>query len=117
MIAEQFRPGSGGNAGDQPARVRRIGIFEHCSNAPEPVSELRRAMRDVGVTFDEGDGILPMRPGEDFGVFGRYAPSAMLFLGAGETYAGLHNPDYDFPDELIPVGSKIFVQTVRNILG
>jgi amidohydrolase len=92
-------------------------IFEHCSNAPEPVSELRQAMRDVGGTFDEGDGLLPMRPGEDFGVFGRHAPSAMMFLGAGKTYAGLHNPDYDFPDELIPVGSDIFLQTVRNMLG
>ncbi|MDC9837810.1 amidohydrolase [Rhizobium binxianense] len=92
-------------------------VFEHCSNAAEPVSELSRAMADVGVPFDEGDGILPMRPGEDFGVFGVYAPSAMFFLGAGETHPGLHNPDYDFPDDLIAVGSSIFVQTVRNILG
>ena len=32
----------------------------------------------------------------------------MFFLGAGER-AALHNPDYDFPDDLIPIGSRVFM--------
>ena len=41
----------------------------------------------------------------------------MVFLGAGESMPGLHNPDYDFPDALIPIASGVFMRTVRNILG
>ena len=31
--------------------------------------------------------------------------------------AALHNPDYDFPDDLIPVGARIYAQIVHDILG
>ena len=30
----------------------------------------------------------------------------MFFLGAGEHHAALHNPDYDFPDDLIAIGRE-----------
>ncbi|HET8828029.1 MAG TPA: hypothetical protein VFM79_01750 [Pelobium sp.] len=29
-------------------------------------------------------------------------------LGAGENHAALHHPNYDFPDEIIEAGIKIF---------
>ncbi len=43
--------------------------------------------------------------------------SWVFFLGAGEHTPALHNPDYDFPDDLIPLGSRIFMRTARNLLG
>ncbi|UWU25851.1 amidohydrolase (plasmid) [Rhizobium sp. CB3060] len=92
-------------------------VFPQSSNASQAVAELRKAMVDEGVSFDDGNGILPMRAGEDFGVFGRVAPSAMFFLGAGVDHPGLHNPDFDYPDALIGIGAGIFMRTVRNILG
>ena len=58
-----------------------------------------------------------MRASEDFGIFGHGAASAMLFLGAGEHHPSLHNPDYDFPDDLIPIGSRAFMRTARNLFG
>ena len=58
-----------------------------------------------------------MRASEDFGVFGHGAASAMLYLGAGEGHPALHNPDYDFPDDLIPIGSRIFMCAARRLLG
>ncbi|MNL12231.1 Peptidase family M20/M25/M40 [compost metagenome] len=61
--------------------------------------------------------MLPMKASEDFGLFGRVAPSAMFFLGAGENHPRLHNPDYDFPDALIEVGASAFMRTIRNLLG
>lgn len=64
-----------------------------------------------------GDAGLPMRASEDFGVFGWGAKAAMLCLGPGENHAALHNPDYDFPDDLIPVGAAIFERIARDILG
>lgn len=58
----------------------------------------------------------PMKWGEDFGLFTELHAGAMFGLGAGEDTPALHNPDYDFPDELIEHGSSIFERVVRNFL-
>jgi metal-dependent amidase/aminoacylase/carboxypeptidase family protein len=90
-------------------------VFHHCENAPEAVARLRRALDAEGVPHDPGN--LPMRASEDFGRFRSVAPSAMFLLGAGENHASLHNPDYDFPDDLIPIGARLFMRTIRDLLG
>ena len=69
------------------------------------------------INVPNGDAGLPMRASEDFGVFGWGAKAAMLCLGPGENHAALHNPDYDFPDDLIPIGAAIFEQIARDLLG
>lgn len=90
-------------------------IFLHCENAPEAVAHLARALDEEAIPHDAGT--LPMRASEDFGRFRAFAPSAMLFLGSGERHPALHNPDYDFPDDLIAIGARIFMRVARNILG
>ena len=90
-------------------------IFLHCENAPEAVAHLVRALDAEGIGHDRGN--LPMRASEDFGRFRAVAPSAMFFLGSGESHPALHNPDYDFPDELIAIGVRVFMRVVRDILG
>jgi amidohydrolase len=97
------------------AEITYDDIFLHCENAPEAVGHLMKALDDEGVSHDAGD--LPMRGSEDFGRFGGAGPSAMFFLGSGEKHAGLHNPDYDFPDGLIDIGARVFMRVVRNMLG
>ena len=57
-----------------------------------------------------------MRASEDFGAFGWAAKSAMLCLGPGEDHPALHQPDYDFPDNLIPVRARIFDRIARDLL-
>ncbi|WP_372993154.1 amidohydrolase [Sulfitobacter sp.] len=74
-----------------------------------------KAMEAIGVPH--GQESVPMRASEDFGVFGWGAKAAMLCLGPGEDHAALHNPDYDFPDDLIPIGSAIFERIARDLLG
>ena len=90
-------------------------VFAHCENALEAVAYLRRALEAEGVPHDHEN--LPMRASEDFGRFGQRAPAAMVFLGAGEAHAGLHDPDYDFPDALIGLGARIFMRALSDILG
>ena len=90
-------------------------IFAHCENAPEAVAHLRRALDAEGVTHDLGN--LPFRGSEDFGQFGKTRPAAMFFLGAGEKHPSLHNPDYDFPDDLIAIGARVMMRTLRDLLG
>lgn len=90
-------------------------IFVASINAPEAVEHLRAALDAEGISHDEAE--LPMRASEDFGTFGHGSKSAMLFLGAGVDHPQLHNPDYDFPDDLIAIGARIFMRTARTILG
>jgi len=89
--------------------------FAASINDPEAYDVAITAMDALKVDF--ADAGVPMRASEDFGVFGWDAKAAMLCLGAGEDYASLHNPDYDFPDDLIPIGSAIFERIARDLLG
>ena len=89
--------------------------FAASINHPEAYAVAAKAMDAIGVVY--GDAGVPMRASEDFGVFGWDSKAAMLCLGPGATYAALHNPDYDFPDDLIPIGSAIFERIARDLLG
>jgi metal-dependent amidase/aminoacylase/carboxypeptidase family protein len=60
---------------------------------------------------------LPFTFGEDFGLFTQQFKGAMLGLGAGENSPALHNPDYDFPDEIIETGIQLFHQITKEILN
>ncbi|WP_439123261.1 amidohydrolase [Marivita sp.] len=72
----------------------------------------------VGQGRDVYEMPTPMRWSEDFGrIGGDGAQAAMLYVGAGETHPQLHNPDYDFPDALIPIMTDLFVGIVDRILG
>lgn len=80
-------------------------IFAATVNAERAVDVIYRAA---------GDGLLsvaeqPFRWSEDFGCFATVARCAMFGLGAGKAVAELHNPDYDFPDDLISLGADIFL--------
>ncbi|WP_412504283.1 amidohydrolase [Roseovarius sp. SYSU LYC5161] len=90
-------------------------VFHQCDNDPEATRILARALDRLGLPHDSTG--LPMRASEDFGLFGTHAHAAMLFLGAGTDHPALHNPDYDFPDELIAPGIRIFWQVTRDMLG
>ncbi|MCP4183280.1 MAG: amidohydrolase [Hyphomicrobiales bacterium] len=57
----------------------------------------------------------PFRWSEDFGVFGATTKSMLCVLGSGYDCPQLHNPNYDFPDELIETGIKLFDGIVRNL--
>lgn len=90
-------------------------IFAHCENHPQAVAILRRALDRLGMAHgQEGQ---PWRASEDFGRFGHGAKAAMFVLGAGRDHAALHNADYDFPDDLIAPGVRIFEAVARDLLG
>jgi amidohydrolase len=89
-------------------------VFTHCENDPEAVALLRAAMDAEGLRHQAGEAI---RASEDFGRFATVSKTAMFFIGAGENTPSLHNPNYDFADDLIPIGSKIFMRVARDILG
>ena len=88
-------------------------IFLACRNDPEASGIVRRALDALGVKH--GPFMLPLRGSEDFGRFGAKAKLALLFLGSGTDRPVLHNPDYDFPDHLIGIGTAILGRILEEI--
>ena len=60
--------------------------------------------------------VAPMMGGEDFSYMLEARPGAFIFMGNGDS-AGLHNSDYDFNDEAIPVGASYLARLVETALG
>ncbi|MDZ7743943.1 MAG: amidohydrolase [Bacteroidota bacterium] len=50
----------------------------------------------------------PFTWSEDFGHFTNHYTGALFGLGSGKDQPQLHNPDYDFPDNIIEDGVKMF---------
>ncbi len=90
-------------------------VFDACSNAPEAVAVLEAALEATGTPWAVAEH--PQSWSEDFGQFGQRAKAAMVWLGSGEDQPQLHNPDFDFPDALVPVGIGLFREAIRRVLG
>ncbi|WP_319529282.1 M20 aminoacylase family protein [uncultured Cohaesibacter sp.] len=60
--------------------------------------------------------MVPTLGGEDFAFMLNHVPGAMIHIGNGPS-AQLHNPAYDFNDEVIGWGASFWAQLVRDRLG
>lgn len=60
----------------------------------------------------------PSMGAEDFAFFLQHKPGCYVWIGngAGEGGCMLHNPRYDFNDEIIPIGAAYWVELVRKLL-
>jgi amidohydrolase len=58
----------------------------------------------------------PFRWSEDFAHFTLQFPGVLFGLGSGVTQPQLHNPDYDFPDDIIETGVKMFYGIYQQII-
>jgi metal-dependent amidase/aminoacylase/carboxypeptidase family protein len=57
----------------------------------------------------------PVMGAEDFSFMLEARPGAFIFVGNGDS-AGLHHPEYNFNDEVIPVGTSYWVKLVETAL-
>ena len=55
--------------------------------------------------------------GEDFGLITQRFSGAMFGIGSGEECPALHNPDYDFPDDIISTGINMFTGIVNRAMN
>lgn len=90
-------------------------FFRACINDPEAAAAFETAAERMNLSHVTD--YVPIRGAEDFGLFGSCSKSALLFIGAGMDKPMVHNPDYDFPDELIPVGAGLFLGVLDQLLG
>ena len=85
-----------------PATVNDVAKSEFAAEVARDVStqvEYREA-REMGA--------------EDFSFMLQARPGAFMMLGQGVESAGLHQPDYDFNDEIAPIGASYFVRLVER---
>ncbi len=57
--------------------------------------------------------VVPSMGGEDFAYMLQERPGAYLFLGQGDS-PGLHHSEYDFKDEIAPIGASFFAKLVET---
>jgi amidohydrolase len=58
----------------------------------------------------------PFRWSEDFGRFGAVCPIGFFGLGSGTDQPALHNPEFDFPDDILETGMTMFWEIIRQEL-
>lgn len=80
--------------------------FSANENDPSAVDFVRKAANDLKFNLIECE--VPFQWGEDFGIFTEHFKGAMFGLGSGKETPNLHNPDYDWPDEITETGAQIF---------
>jgi len=88
-----------------PATVNNHNVVEIISSAAQKT--------DMPVTVINE----PFRWSEDFGHFTSKYPGALFGIGSGEKSPGLHNNDYDFPDEIVPSAVQIFYESLKTLLS
>ena len=61
----------------------------------------------------------PVMGAEDFSYMLLQRPGAYLWLGqaGGPSACMVHNPRYDFNDEVLPIGASLFANMVETRLG
>jgi amidohydrolase len=63
--------------------------------------------------------LMPTMGSEDFAFMLQAKPGAYIFIGNGsrQNGAGLHNPHYDFNDEILPIGASYWARLVERTLA
>lgn len=100
------------------ARLRYERRYPATVNHPqETVIAAQAAAKVVGENRVDLD-LPPEMGSEDFAFLLQARPGAYIWAGAGPARGGclLHNPGYDFNDELLTLGASYWVELVRTIL-
>ena len=85
--------------------------FAASNNHEEAMVQVKAAANRIDLDYKELE--LPFSWGEDFGLFTQHYPGALFGLGSGLEQPSLHNPYFNFPDELLPIGVRLFRELVQ----
>lgn len=88
--------------------------FNANENSKEGIEKLEQAIEVLKMPAETRE--YPFKWGEDFGLFTQHFSGAMFGIGSGEDCPALHNPDYDFPDDILKTGVTLLDQVVTNML-
>ena len=89
--------------------------FPVTMNHPEAVAMVEAAAEANRIGLTRLEQAYPWS--EDFGWFTRKFGGALFGLGGGDDCPALHSSEYDFPDDLIPIGLALFEGLIARVLG
>ncbi|MTI89457.1 MAG: amidohydrolase [Balneolaceae bacterium] len=89
-------------------------IYPATINDIECVSMIREAAERSGLETEQMEK--PNRWSEDFAYFTATYKGAQFGFGAGEKQPPLHNPEYDFPDDIIEPAAHVFFEIYKDKL-
>jgi hippurate hydrolase len=75
-----------------------------------------RVIEEVAGAANLHRDLLPSMGAEDFSFLLRQRPGCYVWIGNGESRAGLHHPAYDFNDEILPIGASYWARLVERTL-
>ena len=87
------------------ARLNYRRLYPPTVNNAEQTQRALHAARRLAGEAKVCANVKPMMGGEDFSFMLNARPGAFIFIGNGKS-AGLHHPQYDFNDEIIPLGAS-----------
>lgn len=89
--------------------------FEAVVNDAACVDVVRETAGRLGLEVHEA--LHPFPWSEDFGHFTSRYPGVLFGLGSGTDQPQLHNDTYDFPDDIIETGVRMFRGIMNNIIN
>lgn len=100
------------------ALVRYQRKFPVLINAAREVHVAIRAGTAVVGAANVDEAVTPVMGSEDFAFMLEAKPGAYVFLGQGGRPGScmVHNPEYDFNDELLPIGASYWASLVEHAL-
>ncbi len=90
----------------------RHDVFPVTENIPEDSFRFKNSMEDKG--FNCRWLAEPMRWSEDFGHYRDCTRSFFFGLGSGEECPGLHTENYVFPEDLLELGARTWVEMIDS---
>ncbi len=88
--------------------------FPATDNNSDMVKHIEDASISLGINYSYLES--PFRWSEDFAHFTQHFKGALFGLGSGLNCPQLHNPEYDFPDEIIEDGVKLYYEIYKQII-
>jgi hippurate hydrolase len=90
-----------------PATINAAAQAARAADAAEALVGTDRVRREIR----------PSMASEDFSFMLQAVPGAYAWLGIGTDAAPLHNPAYDFADDVLPTGAAYWVTLARRVLA
>jgi hippurate hydrolase len=105
------------------ARVEFLPGYPVLVNTPAETAFARQVAVDLVGAANVVLQAAPLTGSEDFAYMLEAVPGSYLFIGNGDAASGghgacmVHNPNYDFEDRNIPVGSAFWVELTERFLA
>ncbi|MZR31255.1 M20 aminoacylase family protein [Sneathiella litorea] len=88
-------------------------------NSPEETDEAISAAVELVGDAAVNKNVIPVMGAEDFSWMLKERPGCYIMIanGAGEGSCHVHNPNYDFNDDILPLGTNYWVRLTERILS